>query len=115
MTTWTSKYAKAFALETIKDQLKKTMVPVLKGLGVKRVNFLADRNISIWDVPELRAQIQALINPHQTMFSSLINRFDSEDILDIMEEVINEECPEFSNLPRSWGKMNIERWLAEEA
>ena len=115
MTTWASKYAKAFALETIKDQLKETMVPVLKGLGVERVNFLAGRNISIWDVPELRAQIQALINPHQTMFSSLINRFDSEEILDIMEEVINEECPEFSNLPREWGKKNIDRWFTEES
>ena len=115
MTTWTSKYAKAFALETIKDEVKKTIVPVLKGLGVERVNFLADRNISIWDVPELRAQIQALINPHQTMFSSLINRFDSEDILDITEEVIHEECPEFSNLPREWGKKNIDRWFTEES
>jgi len=103
-----TKLGKAMLLEQAKEKLAPHLPAFLDGFGEKRLRFLVEQDISLWEVWEDKAEAVKAVHQHAPgvlrglPLARLLTLLDPGPLATVLQEVIREKCPQYTFLPREW-------------
>ncbi len=103
-----TKLGRAMLLEEAKEKLSPHLPGFLDGFGEKRLGFLVEQDISLWEAWEDKPVAIKAVREHAPSvlrglpLARLLTLLDPGPLATVLQEVIKEKCPRYTFLPREW-------------